>query len=98
MRKFSIVVLFLLAGALTRAETWKPLGPPGGDVRSMAADPSRPGRIYLGAADGHIFGSEDAGAHWTLLGRASTRLDAVITAIIVDPGDANVLFASSWTR
>src|SRR4029077_18979634 len=49
-------------------------------------------------ADGHIFGSEDSGGHWTLLGRASSRLDAVITAIVVDPRDGKVLFASSWTR
>ena len=98
MRKFFIVFLFLLASAVVRAQTWKPLGPPGGDVRLMAGDPSRPGRIFLGTADGHIFGSEDAGANWTLLGRASNRLDAVITAIIVDPRDASVLFASAWTQ
>ncbi len=93
-----IAVLMTLTAAVGRAETWKPLGPPGGDVRVMAAAPSRPGRIFLGTADGHIFGSDDSGAHWTLLGRASDRLDAVITAIVVDPRDANVLFASSWTR
>src|ERR1019366_1402423 len=98
MRKFSIIVLLLLASAVARAETWKPLGPPGGDVRSLAADPSRPGQIFLGTADGHIFGSQDAGAHWMLLGRASARPDAVITAIVVDPRNANVLFASAWTR
>src|ERR1700686_2245205 len=97
MRKIFIMVLLLLAGRVVRAQTWKPLGPPGGDVRTMAGDPSRPGRIFLGAADGHIFGSEDAGAHWTLLGRAGARLDAVITAIIVDPRDANVVLASAWT-
>ena len=98
MRKFSIIVLLLLASAVARAETWKPLGPPGGDVRLLAADPSRPGQIFLGTADGHIFGSQDAGAHWMLLGRASARPDAVITAIVVDPRNANVLFASAWTR
>jgi photosystem II stability/assembly factor-like uncharacterized protein len=64
----------------------------------MAADSAHAGRIFLGAADGHIFGSEDAGEHWTLLGRASTRQDAVITSILVDPRDANVLFASAWTQ
>jgi photosystem II stability/assembly factor-like uncharacterized protein len=97
MRTISMAILLLLSGRVAPAQTWKPLGPPGGDVRSMAVDPSRPGRIFLGAADGHIFGSEDAGAHWTLLGRASARLDAVITAILVDPRDANVLLASAWT-
>jgi photosystem II stability/assembly factor-like uncharacterized protein len=98
MRKFSIVILFLAAGAGAPAQTWKPMGPPGGDVRSLAADPARPGQIYLGTADGHIFGSGDGGAHWNLLGRVSARLDAVITAIAVDPRNANLLFAAAWTQ
>jgi photosystem II stability/assembly factor-like uncharacterized protein len=99
MRKgFLAVCLLLTTSAALRAQTWKPLGPPGGDVRALTADPARPNRIFLGTADGHIFGSEDSGAHWSLLGRASSRLGAVITAIVVDPRDGNVLFASSWTR
>jgi len=98
MRKIFLIICLFLAAMIAQAQAWKPLGPPGGDVRALAADPSRPARIFLGTADGHIFGSEDSGAHWTLLGRASSRLDAVITAIVVDPRDGNVLFASSWTR
>ena len=98
MRKGVLVVSLLLAATAADAQVWKALGPPGGDVRALAADPSRPARIFLGTADGHIFGSEDSGAHWMLLGRASSQLDAVITAIVVDPRDGNVLFASSWTR
>src|SRR6202521_5962238 len=96
-----VVIAFLTlvaVAASAQAETWKPLGPPGGDARTLAVDPGRPSRLFLGTADGHIFGSEDSGAHWTLVGRASSRLDAVITAIVVDPRDGNVLFASSWTR
>jgi photosystem II stability/assembly factor-like uncharacterized protein len=98
MRKVLLIVLFLLAADSARAQAWTALGPPGGDVRALATDPARPSRIFLGTADGHIFGSEDSGAHWALLGRVSSRPDAVITAIVVDPRDGNVVFASSWTR
>jgi photosystem II stability/assembly factor-like uncharacterized protein len=98
MRKVSAIVLALLAAACVRAQTWTPLGPPGGDVRALAVDPVEPARIFLGTTDGHIFGSEDSGAHWVLLGRASSRPDAVITAIVLDPRNENVLYASSWTR
>jgi photosystem II stability/assembly factor-like uncharacterized protein len=94
----AVILLMVWGGTVARAQTWRPLGPPGGDVHSLAADPSRPGRLFLGTADGHIFGSEDAGAHWKLLGRAGVRRDAVITAIVVDPRDANILFASAWTQ
>lgn len=98
MRKVLLIVLSLLAVDSARAQTWTALGPPGGDVRALATDPMRPSRIFLGTADGHIFGSEDSGTHWTSLGRASSRSDAVITAIVVDPRDGNEVFASSWTR
>jgi photosystem II stability/assembly factor-like uncharacterized protein len=98
MRKAFAIVLALLAAACARAQTWTSIGPPGGDVRALAVDPQKPARIFLGTTDGHIFGSEDSGAHWTLLGRASSRPDAVITAIVVDPRNGNVLYASSWTR
>jgi photosystem II stability/assembly factor-like uncharacterized protein len=98
MQRMRLVALLLFATAAARAQSWSPLGPPGGDVRSLAVEPSRPARVFLGTADGHIFGSADSGAHWALLGRANSRLDAVITSIVVDPRDGNVLYASSWTR
>jgi photosystem II stability/assembly factor-like uncharacterized protein len=97
-RSLTLGLAVLLIGGAAGAQTWRPLGPPGGDARTLAADPSHPGRLYLGTTDGHIFGSHDAGEHWTLLGRAGTRRDAVITAIVVDPRDANLLFASAWMQ
>jgi photosystem II stability/assembly factor-like uncharacterized protein len=98
MRIASAFLALAVLVASAQGQSWTPLGPPGGDVRALAGDPARPARIFLGTADGHIFGSEDSGAHWSLLGRASSRLDAVVTAIVVDSRDGNVLFASSWTR
>lgn len=98
MRKRLIVAFCMLTAVGAQAETWRSLGPPGGDVHVLGVDPSHRARVFLGTADGHIFGSEDSGANWVLLGRAGARPDAVITAIVVDPRDGNVVFASSWTR
>ncbi len=92
------ILLGLFAAPHSIAQTWQPMGPPGGDVRTLASDPADRSRVFLGAADGHIFGSSDAGGHWTLLGRAGTRLDSVVTAIVVDPRAPQVLWAGTWTQ
>ncbi len=103
-RSLCILFVFLLVLATTvaapsaKSQTWKRLGPDGGDVRTLASDPSRPNLVYLGTTDGHIFGSEDGGRHWRLLGLAGTEHNAIVTAILVDPRDSNLLFASIWTR
>ena len=94
---FAFLIIFILCPA-ARGQTWETLGPPGGDVHSLVADPVHAGRLFLGTTDGHIFGSADAGESWTLLGRISARQDAVITAIVVDPREANVVFAAAWTQ
>jgi len=88
----------LLVAAGASAQTWRPMGPPGGDVRTLAVDPSDPRRIYLGTSDGHVFASSDAGDHWQLIGRAGTRLDSVVAALLVDPRDSHTLYAATWTQ
>jgi photosystem II stability/assembly factor-like uncharacterized protein len=103
-RSLPVLFVFLLFLAATvvapsaKSQTWKPLGPDGGDVRTLAGDPSRSNFVYLGTTDGHIFGSEDGGRHWQLLGLAGAARNAIVTAILVDPRDSDVLFASIWTR
>ncbi len=74
------------------------MGPLGGDVRSFGHDPSHPSQIYIGTADGHVFGSVDAGDHWQLLGRVGPRQDSVVTAILVDPRESRTLLAATWAR
>jgi photosystem II stability/assembly factor-like uncharacterized protein len=74
------------------------MGPPGGDVRATATDPQHTNRIYLGTPDGHVFGSQDAGESWKLLGRVSSRVDSVVATMLVDPRRSQTLFAGSWTR
>jgi photosystem II stability/assembly factor-like uncharacterized protein len=95
----AIVVFFSffpLCGSLF-AQTWTSMGPLGGDVRSLAADPSRPEVLYLGTVDGYIFGSRDGGEHWQSLGLIGPT-NGVITTIIVNPVNSATIFASMWTR
>jgi photosystem II stability/assembly factor-like uncharacterized protein len=73
---------------------WQRIGMPGGSVISLAVASDR--TVYLGAADGHIFASQDAGRHWSLRGRVSVRHDAVIQKLLVDARDKNQLFAAVW--
>lgn len=88
--------LCLSTGA--KAQSWRSVGPGGGDVRALAVDPGHAEFVYLGTTDGHIFGSRDSGEHWNLLGMAGSGSNAIVTAIIVDPRNSGVLFASTWTR
>jgi len=98
--KRTLVALSVLAlswaGSL-QAQAWHQVGPPGGTVISLAADPHDTSRLFLGTADGHVFASTDEGAHWQLVSRIGSGQDDVITHIIIDPRDSNRLYASSWT-
>ena len=98
-RRSLVAALFACCGVFpVLAQVWQPMGPSGGDVRTLAADPDDARRLFLGTADGHIFGSTDAGDHWAILGRAGSRLDSVVTAIVVDPRDAKSVLAATWTQ
>jgi photosystem II stability/assembly factor-like uncharacterized protein len=81
----------------SNAQTWRQVGPPGGTVISLAADPQDMNKLYLGTADGHVFASADEGGHWQLLSRIGTGQDDVITHIIVDRRDSKHLYASTWS-
>ena len=98
MRPFASVGIMLALALPAAAQNWRPMGPPGGDVRALAADPADARVLYMGTTDGHIFGSRDGGEHWRILGRAGPRLDAVVTSIVVDRRDPGTLYASTWTR
>ena len=89
--------LVLLVTFSAAAQTWRQVGPPGGDVQSLAAVPGGTRTLFLGTSDGHVFGSRDAGEHWELLGRIGANHDDVIMSIVVDARSAGTLYATSWT-
>jgi photosystem II stability/assembly factor-like uncharacterized protein len=91
-----VCAMVLAAAAAAPAQTWRQVGPPGGTVISLEADPRDPSKLYLGTQDGHVFTSNDEGGHWQLLSRIGSGQDDVITHILVDPRDSNRLYASTW--
>jgi len=97
-RKFAHVVAMAFAllawPAFTAAQTWIPVGPPGGDVRALAADPRDPRRIYLGTSDGLVYRSEDAGAHWRRLSPGFPLRGHSLDQIVVDP--RGVVLVGYW--
>jgi len=92
-----ILALSLAATVSTAAQQWRQVGPAGGTVISLEADPHDASKVYLGTSDGHVFVSNDEGQHWNLLSRIGAGQDDVITHIIVDPRDSKRLYASTWS-
>lgn len=74
------------------ANFWTSLGPNGGFVRTVVADPSNPQRLYAGSLGG-VFKSVDGGATW----RAASRglLIHPITALAVDPHQPGTVYATA---
>ena len=77
-----------------RAQSWVPVGPPGGNVRSLAADPRDPQRIYLGTADGILYRSDDGGLHWRRLSPGFPLRRCSLDQIAVDR--RGVVFVGYW--
>ena len=95
--RLALIVAILLSCLLAhpaQAQNWNRLGPPGGNVISLAA--SSDGTVYLGTPDGHVFASTDRGEHWQLRGRAGTRLDGVVQRILADRENPAHLLAAVW--
>lgn len=71
-----------------------PIGPQGGDVRSLARDPSDPKRLYAGTVDGILYASRDAGASWERLEPGFPLRGASLDDVLItNKGD---LFVSFW--
>jgi photosystem II stability/assembly factor-like uncharacterized protein len=93
LRILALALLILRTSGGICAQTWQRLGPEGGMVVSLEA--TKGDEVYLGTADGHVFASKDGAKSWELRGRVGSRLDAVVTCIVVDPGEDRI-FAAVW--
>ncbi|MCX6270268.1 MAG: YCF48-related protein [Bacteroidetes bacterium] len=59
--------------------SWHPIGPFGGDITDMAADPINPDRIF--AVGGFPYVSEDGGNSWTVLNALASLSSSSVNAI-----------------
>ncbi|MGH9773515.1 MAG: WD40/YVTN/BNR-like repeat-containing protein [Candidatus Acidiferrales bacterium] len=96
--RVAIFVLWLGLGfsLAASAQTLRPIGPPGGDVQTLASAPGNIQLLYLGTADGHVFGSTDAGLHWQSLSRIGNGKE-VVMSILPDSRQPSHLFAATWS-
>lgn len=77
--------------------SWISVGPDGGDVRSLSADPANPSRVLLGTSAGQIYQSEDSGRTWQRFVRIGKGNDYVVDHIVFDPKQRGVIYVAAWT-
>ena len=97
MRTIPVLLMALLVSVAFAAEQpWQPVGPDGGTVRSLAADPRDPSRIFLGTSAGNLYLSTDSGATWSRLARPGNTAEMVLDHIVIDPTDPRNIFVAAW--
>src|SRR6185312_5230847 len=99
MRVCWSLILFLFLPIFVHAQnsSWLSVGPDGGDVRSLAADPANPQHILLGTSAGQVYQSEDGGKSWRRFVRIGKGNDYVVDHIIFDPNQAGTIYVAAWT-
>ncbi|HYZ16190.1 MAG TPA: hypothetical protein VE591_07295, partial [Candidatus Acidoferrum sp.] len=105
MRRFVIAPLLLVASALaplapaaaassTDFLHWRPIGPfRGGRTVAVSGVPGRPHEFYIGAVDGGVFKTIDAGRTWTPI--FDDQPSASIGAIAVAPSAPDTVYVGS---
>ncbi|MEO8432265.1 MAG: hypothetical protein ABI592_12200 [Acidobacteriota bacterium] len=98
-RALRAFVLALIASALPATafaglNEWTSIGPygPGGNVRSLAIDPSSTSNLYAGT-DGGVFKSVNGGVSWGAVNHGMTEF--TIFAIAVDPQTPATVYAAT---
>ena len=87
----SILSLALLAaGSAHAAEvSITSIGPEGGSLGSLIADPQNPGTLYAGARYAGAFKTTDGGTHWSPAGLAGFTVDK----LAIDPQNPDSIYA-----
>ena len=92
----ALVITLCMSSALAAEQPWQPVGPDGGNVRSLAMDPKNPDRIFLGTSAGNLYLSIDKGASWSRFAKPGKSSEMVLDHIVIDPSDPRNIFAAAW--
>jgi photosystem II stability/assembly factor-like uncharacterized protein len=87
--------LFALVGAAPLPDLhWRFVGPlRGGRTETVSGVPSKPDVFYIGAANGGVWRTDDAGRTWTPI--FDSQDTGSIGAVAVAPSDPNVIYVAS---
>ncbi len=90
----AFVLSLCLAAAPARAglNYWSPIGPEGGEIRALAADPQQSGVVYAGSWGG-VFKSSDGGATWSRTSRGLKG--SAVCSLAVAPSNRSRVYAGT---
>jgi len=94
----AVCVVGLYVAGVAHAASWFPLGPFGGDARSLASDPGNPKRLFMGTDSGWIYRSDNGGGSWDRVAHIAKRDDLVIDEILVDAHDPKRLLVAAYSK
>ncbi len=95
---FPTLLLTLLGLSLVSqasGQTWKNVGPYGGDARSLAYSPVNPSHMLMGTTSSWIY-QTDNGSQWTRLSKISSSDGLVVDHILFDEGNPKRLVVGAW--
>jgi len=82
-----------LTSPLSGAPAWRRGGPEGGDIKTIAVDPTNSDIVYAGT-NGGVWRSTDAGGHWSLVNKNLTVYS--VRRLAVDPVEPSTLYAATY--
>lgn len=100
-RRLSAAVCLMgsfVTGAAAHAAAWFPLGPFGGDARSLASAPGNPLRLYMGTDTGWIYTSDNGGRSWQRVSQLAKRDDLVVDEILVDVHNPRRILVAAYCK
>ena len=93
---FACFITVALGSQLPGQALVTPLGPFGGDVRSLVVHPQEPNVFFLGTSDGQIYVSKNSGGNWSKLIPGLKRRHVVVDNLAFAPSDPHTLYAATW--